>query len=421
MIRFACSFASLALVATAYATSPRVLATDLALDKVYLLQDLDNDGFCSTAGEITVFFDSTNLSGIPALGSIFSMIQTQNGDILVGDGDTDSIYRLRDSNHDGDAQDAGEAILLYVGGFGFPVQTPNGMAIGPGGDLFICTAGQSPVTFDAIVRCHDLDGDGIYIGEGEAPAWADLSTVPNSGPFAIIFSGPAAYFTDLRGSASDVIFRAQDNDNNGTVEVASELTIFNDTASGFGPAGFPVRSLGNTIYSVDTTASVNPQRLVAFTDLDNSGSINAAGEASVLWDESLLSALPGLTLGTVFDFDIKLINGRLEAFVGSSGAEAADNVYRLIDLTGDGDFNDAGETTRFAIGNAAAFPETLRTICVLKSCSADFNADGEVDFFDYLDFVDSFSSTAPSADFNQDSTIDFFDYLDFVDAFSVGC
>lgn len=54
-------------------------------------------------------------------------------------------------------------------------------------------------------------------------------------------------------------------------------------------------------------------------------------------------------------------------------------------------------------------------------CRADFNGDGEVDFFDYLDFVDALSAGAPSADFNQDDVIDFFDYLDFVDAFSEGC
>ncbi len=55
------------------------------------------------------------------------------------------------------------------------------------------------------------------------------------------------------------------------------------------------------------------------------------------------------------------------------------------------------------------------------TCAADFNIDGTVDFFDYLDFVDAFASALPSADFNQDTVIDFFDYLDFVDAFSIGC
>ncbi len=54
-------------------------------------------------------------------------------------------------------------------------------------------------------------------------------------------------------------------------------------------------------------------------------------------------------------------------------------------------------------------------------CLPDFNDDGVLDFFDYLDFVDAFSANNPSADFNGDSSIDFFDYLDFVDAYSSGC
>ncbi len=58
---------------------------------------------------------------------------------------------------------------------------------------------------------------------------------------------------------------------------------------------------------------------------------------------------------------------------------------------------------------------------VLTVCEANFNCDQTIDFFDYLDFVDAFSSLATEADFNQDSNIDFFDYLDFVDAYSGGC
>ncbi|MBU6412493.1 MAG: immunoglobulin domain-containing protein [Planctomycetes bacterium] len=57
----------------------------------------------------------------------------------------------------------------------------------------------------------------------------------------------------------------------------------------------------------------------------------------------------------------------------------------------------------------------------LTSCPADFNCDGGVDFFDYLDFVAAFSSNDPTADFNGDGGIDFFDYLDFVAAFSTPC
>ena len=55
----------------------------------------------------------------------------------------------------------------------------------------------------------------------------------------------------------------------------------------------------------------------------------------------------------------------------------------------------------------------------LTVCAADFNCDASVDFFDYLDFVDAFTSGA--GDFNGDGVVDFFDYLDFVDAFTRDC
>jgi probable HAF family extracellular repeat protein len=54
-------------------------------------------------------------------------------------------------------------------------------------------------------------------------------------------------------------------------------------------------------------------------------------------------------------------------------------------------------------------------------CTADFNGDNQVDFFDYLDFAQAFDSEDPAADFNGDNQIDFFDYLDFAQAFDVGC
>ncbi len=55
------------------------------------------------------------------------------------------------------------------------------------------------------------------------------------------------------------------------------------------------------------------------------------------------------------------------------------------------------------------------------ACGADYNNDGVVDFFDYLDFVSVFAAGGPGADFNSDAVVDLFDYLDFVAAFAAGC
>ena len=57
-------------------------------------------------------------------------------------------------------------------------------------------------------------------------------------------------------------------------------------------------------------------------------------------------------------------------------------------------------------------------VSLLVTALGDFNSDGSVDFFDYLDFVDAFTQSTNTADFNVDGSIDFFDYLDFVDAFT---
>ncbi|MDX2149083.1 MAG: PEP-CTERM sorting domain-containing protein [Planctomycetota bacterium] len=56
-----------------------------------------------------------------------------------------------------------------------------------------------------------------------------------------------------------------------------------------------------------------------------------------------------------------------------------------------------------------------------SACAADFNSDGQADFFDYLDFVVAFDAEAPEADVNDDAQVDFFDYLDFVASFDAGC
>ncbi len=54
-------------------------------------------------------------------------------------------------------------------------------------------------------------------------------------------------------------------------------------------------------------------------------------------------------------------------------------------------------------------------------CLADWNNDGELDFFDVAGFLDDFSAQNPDADLTNDGTFDFFDVAAFLDAFSSGC
>ena len=70
---------------------------------------------------------------------------------------------------------------------------------------------------------------------------------------------------------------------------------------------------------------------------------------------------------------------------------------------------------------ATAFNYRLVLTGTCFPCVGDFNRDGTIDFFDYLDFVDAFTQNQAKADINLDGSIDFFDYLDFVDRFTSGC
>ncbi|RMH12363.1 MAG: hypothetical protein D6695_06840, partial [Planctomycetota bacterium] len=54
-------------------------------------------------------------------------------------------------------------------------------------------------------------------------------------------------------------------------------------------------------------------------------------------------------------------------------------------------------------------------------CTADWNGDGVLDFFDVLAFLDDFSNANPAADLNSDGELNFFDVLSFLDQFSAGC
>ena len=91
----------------------------------------------------------------------------------------------------------------------------------------------------------------------------------------------------------------------------------------------------------------------------------------------------------------------------------------LADIDGDGR-RDALLNSRASFGGWSSWGG-LYLMLGRCACSADFNGDGQVDFFDYLDFVAAFAADDPSADFNGDGQVDFFDYLDFVAAFADGC
>ncbi len=65
--------------------------------------------------------------------------------------------------------------------------------------------------------------------------------------------------------------------------------------------------------------------------------------------------------------------------------------------------------------------QTLRALGVPIECPADWNGDGNVDFNDFLAFVNDYNAQNPRADLNGDGSIDFNDFLAFMNLFNAGC
>ena len=154
--------------------------------------------------------------------------------------------------------------------------------------------------------------------------------------------------------------------------------------------------------------------------------VGVAGGQAFHWQDgslTLLGALPGPTASNAWG-----INSR-SVIVGESNDRAF--IYRagtMIDLNslvapGSGwtlkvarAINEFGE-----VAGWGTLDGVDRAFLLVRTCIADYNQDGQIDFFDYLDFANDFGRDDLRADVNRDGQIDFFDYLDFADAFGREC
>jgi hypothetical protein len=375
-----------------------VLVSDLSGDRLLLFRDTNGDGQATSPGESTVFLDASNLSGMGNIsGAIFSMVALADGSVIIGDGDTGNLYRLRDLNNDGDANDQGEATLAFSGIIAqtFVIPTPNGLATDDLGRIYCANAGNLTLTTDTVFRFEDTDNSGDFNGGGESTIFADFSALnapTSSVPFDIVIKGSEFFVVDS-GPNPDVVYKFSDTDGDGTI-AASERSVF--LVSGqFGAVSIQgMASDGTALYFIDRTASaanLNVQKVYKAVDLDGSGAIDAQNELTIVWTEAAVPA--GFVLTTAFAIAAGP-SGTLA--ITSSGSDNADNAFLLRDLDGNGRFDDEGETT--VLGDATLL-DTARTLTFIKgapapTCSPDYNGTDGVNGDDLADYIaDFFDST----------------------------
>jgi len=159
---------------------------------------------------------------------------------------------------------------------------------------------------------------------------------------------------------------------------------------------------GGTLYGITDTSPTGSIRGLYSIDL----------ETQTLTPIVATPIFPG-NPGTTPDVDGLAVGARKAYFVPDQPGDIA--VFDLASGQFDTPITNPFPTTE--VFSAGAWAP-----CLLDgSCTADFNGDTIVDFFDYLDFVAAFAANEPVSDFNADTVVDFFDYLDFVAAFAAGC
>ena len=148
----------------------------------------------------------------------------------------------------------------------------------------------------------------------------------------------------------------------------------------------------------------------------NSGTINFAEQMCIASNGDVLVA------GFLSDNVVRL-NPDNGAVISSFFADGARGVFQLrngnilwSNNTGVYVHNPATGQNRLQYSGGGRFLDLLD---LNLECPADWNGDGQTDFFDYLDFVQDFDND--DADYNGDGQTDFFDYLDFVADFDAGC
>ncbi len=190
------------------------------------------------------------------------------------------------------------------------------------------------------------------------------------------------------------------------------VNTFNE-ASPFGCMGFPVEGCRN-VYPIDVDSNGAP------VDISRQVRLHMEATPWAIGTSSTLTAGDVLVAGTELTFNFDLSRPGVRAYFRQAMADgklmvAATSLHAASGGPGGGTSSDY-PSFHTKEGNAAAAGKLELRVRVYEG--ADYNGDGVVDFFDYLDFVDDFSGGMLDADFNEDGVIDFFDYLDFVDAFA---
>jgi hypothetical protein len=332
---------------TPLAHSLDTLVVDTTLDGVWRLMDLNQDGDCNDAGEVTTFYD--DVQGSIVLTNPACIAVGPDAIVYIADSTFDIVVALRDANGDGDALDAGEHWVFFdsaTNASGIAMATVQGLTVDADGVVLVATASSSSFGDDAVLRLVDtsLDGDandlneassyGIVQAFGAGALGDSIPTkvrvgqrgdlyftevgstgviakgvyamrdivVPNGHcndpgeivPYWIPSLGGNPFFWALEATSDGVLYitdhgseriwRAQDLNSDGSIQAGTaEETLYYQNPGASTMWEVLVREDGAIVVCEDET----PDRLLIYQDLDQSGTIDQPNEISALYDASV--------------------------------------------------------------------------------------------------------------------------------------
>jgi hypothetical protein len=144
------------------------------LHGIWRIKDVDGNGIADQANEFALWFGNGNLAGYtPSAGFAIDRDAVRPGAFYyqnVATGGVDEIWRVRDINSDGDAQDDAEAVLVYTTGeSGFTIIDVASLA--DGSLLLTDNSGKR------VFRLQDNDNDSRFVTAGERTLFFANSTL----------------------------------------------------------------------------------------------------------------------------------------------------------------------------------------------------------------------------------------------------
>jgi hypothetical protein len=222
-----------------------------------------------------------------------------------------AIWRIQDSNNDGDAFDVGERTLWgdgFVGARGMTVASPA---------VYVTEEGLADGT-NQVVRLIDANNDGDALDIGERTVWIDGLDDPRDTSFDV----PATlYFSEFDNNQ---IWRSVDLNNDGDALDLGEQILFADVING---PQLILPQAGTLLVAAEMGDQIH--RLV---------DLNGDGDA--------LDLAENLVITPTYDQLIGLIDDNVDGFYFSSFS--TDTVYHARDTNGDGDMLDITEVLGYA-------------------------------------------------------------------------